>query len=133
MFFEKYYQLRMSCITVTVIDVLYILILQLFPVVDIQCYCGSRLFYILLRPVHVLLSRFYPDFIQILSRFYPDFIQILSRFFKNSFYSTLSRFYPNFKRGLLDSVSILQGGFQAIFSTFLNSVKKNQEVLGFFF
>ena len=26
--------------------------------------------------VHVLLSRFYPDFIQILSRFYPDFIWI---------------------------------------------------------
>ena len=26
--------------------------------------------------VHVLLSRFYPDFIQILSLFYPDFIQI---------------------------------------------------------
>ena len=50
-----------------------------------------------LRPVHVLLSRFYPDFILILSWFYlnkiwikqplffcqlyPDFIQILSRFF----------------------------------------------------
>ena len=44
MFFQQQYQLRMSCITVTVIDVLYILILQLFPVVDIQCYCGSRLF-----------------------------------------------------------------------------------------
>ena len=28
--------------------------------------------------VHVLLSRFYPDFIQILSRFCPDVIQILS-------------------------------------------------------
>ena len=26
------------------------------------------------RPVHLLLSRFYPDFIQILSRFYPNFI-----------------------------------------------------------
>ena len=31
--------------------------------------------------IHVLLSRFYLDFIQILSRFYPDFIQILSRFY----------------------------------------------------
>ena len=31
------------------------------------------------RLVHVLLSRFYPDFILILSWFYPDFIQILSR------------------------------------------------------
>ena len=30
--------------------------------------------------VHVLLSRFYPDFISILSRFYPDFILILSRY-----------------------------------------------------
>ena len=28
--------------------------------------------------VHVLLSRFYPDFIQILPWLYPDFIQILS-------------------------------------------------------
>ena len=27
-----------------------------------------------LRPVHVLISRFYPDFFQTLSRFYPDFI-----------------------------------------------------------
>jgi hypothetical protein len=33
-----------------------------------------------LGAVHVLLSRFYPDFIQILSWFYPDFIQILARF-----------------------------------------------------
>ena len=32
------------------------------------------------RPLHVLLSRFYPDFIQILSRFYPDFMQISSSF-----------------------------------------------------
>ena len=31
--------------------------------------------------VHVLLFRFYPDFIQISSRFYPDFIQILFRFY----------------------------------------------------
>ena len=31
------------------------------------------------RPVHVILSRFYLDFILILSWFYPDFIQILSR------------------------------------------------------
>ena len=33
------------------------------------------------RHVHVLLSRFYPDFIQILSRFYPDFILISSKFY----------------------------------------------------
>ena len=33
--------------------------------------------------VHVLLSRFYPDFIQILSRFYLDFIQFLSRFYQD--------------------------------------------------
>ena len=32
-----------------------------------------------LSPVHVLLSRFYLDFILILSWFYPNFIQILSR------------------------------------------------------
>ena len=31
-----------------------------------------------LRPVHVLLSRFYPDLILILSWFYPNFIQIKS-------------------------------------------------------
>ena len=42
-----------------------------------------------LRPVHVLLSRFYLDFILILFRFYLDFILILSRFFQNSL-------YPNF-------------------------------------
>ena len=30
------------------------------------------------RPVHVLLSRFYPDFILILSKFYPDKIRIKS-------------------------------------------------------
>ena len=35
------------------------------------------------RPVHVLLSRFYLDFILILSWFYPDFIQILSWFYSN--------------------------------------------------
>jgi hypothetical protein len=33
-----------------------------------------------LGAVHLLLSRFYPDFIQILSRFYLDFILILSYF-----------------------------------------------------
>ena len=32
-----------------------------------------------ISPVHVLLSRFYPDFILILSWFYPNFIQIKSR------------------------------------------------------
>ena len=37
--------------------------------------------------VHVLLSRFFSDFILILSRFYP----VLSRF-----YPVLSRFYPDF-------------------------------------
>ena len=30
-----------------------------------------------IRHVHILLSRFYPDFIQILPRFYPGFIYIL--------------------------------------------------------
>ena len=39
--------------------------------------------------VHVLLSRFYPDFFQILSRFYPDFL-------KTHFIQMLSRFYPNY-------------------------------------
>ena len=34
-----------------------------------------------LRPVHVLLSRFYPDFIQSLSRVDPDFIWVLSSFY----------------------------------------------------
>ena len=34
-----------------------------------------------LSAVHVLLSRFYPNFIQISSRFYPNFILILSRFY----------------------------------------------------
>ena len=69
-----------------------------------------------LRLVHVLLSRFYPDFILTLSWFYlnkiwikwslffcqlyPDFIQILSRFFyyKVHFIQILSRFYLNFIR-----------------------------------
>ena len=32
-------------------------------------------------PVHVILSRFYLDFILILSWFYPDFILILSKFY----------------------------------------------------
>ena len=32
-----------------------------------------------LRPVHVLLSRFYPDLILILSNFYPDKIRIKFR------------------------------------------------------
>ena len=45
--------------------------------------------------VHVLLSRFYPDFIQISSRFYLDFIQIFSRFEKKNI-QILSRFYPSF-------------------------------------
>ena len=46
------------------------------------CRLNGRLWTILesKSAVHVLLSRFYPDFIQILSRFYPNFILILSRF-----------------------------------------------------
>ena len=40
-------------------------------------------------PVHVLLYRFYPDFIQILFRFYPDFL-------KTNFIQISSRFYPAF-------------------------------------
>ena len=47
--------------------------------------------------VHVLLSRFYPDFyldfIQILSWFYPDFL-------KTHLVQILSRFYPNFRKHL---------------------------------
>jgi hypothetical protein len=39
-----------------------------------------------IKAVHVLLSRFYPDFVQILFRFYPNnletqFILFLSRFY----------------------------------------------------
>ena len=64
---------------------------------------------------HVLLSRFYPHFIQILSKFYPDFTQIfkkltLSKFYayfwknidkikiklKKHFFQILSKFYPDF-------------------------------------
>ena len=52
------------------------------------------------RPVHVLLSRFYPYFIQILSWSYPDFILILSRFFKKILYpdfiQILFKFYQDF-------------------------------------
>ena len=47
---------------------------------------------ILKGAVHVLLSRFDPDFIQILSRFYPDFTQILSRFHPD-FIQILSRVF----------------------------------------
>ena len=61
------------------------------------------------RPVHGLLSRFYPDFIQILSRFYPDVILILSWFYpdflKIHFIQILSRFYPNFWK-YLDKIRI---------------------------
>ena len=57
-----------------------------------------------LSAVHVLLSRFYVDFILILSRFLvTHFIQILSRLYPNFWKNldkvgknTLSRFYPNF-------------------------------------
>ena len=49
---------------------------------------------VMISAVHVLLSRFYPEFTLILSRFYlgrfyPDFIQIFYKL-------TLSRFNPNF-------------------------------------
>ena len=46
----------------------------------LKLYVGSRgLSQAEKRPVHVLLFRSYPDFIQILSKFYSDFIKILSR------------------------------------------------------
>ena len=52
------------------------------------------------RPVHVLLSRFYPDLIQILSRFYLDFILILSWFYpdflETHFIQILQCIYPDF-------------------------------------
>ena len=68
------------------------------------------------RLVHVLLSRFYSDFILILYWFYPDFILILSRFypdfiqifFKTHFIQILSRFYPNFWK-YLDKIRIKSG------------------------
>ena len=54
--------------------------------------------------VHVLLSRYYPNLIQILSKLYPDFIQILSKlypdFLETHFILILSRFYPNFRKNL---------------------------------
>ena len=48
--------------------------------------------------VHVLLSRFYLDFILILSRFYSDFLKL-------HFIQILSRFYPNFRK-YLDKIKI---------------------------
>ena len=58
-------------------------------------------FIVLIGAVHVLLSRFYPDFLethftQIVSRFYPDlkknhFSQILSRFYYSDFIWIKSR------------------------------------------
>ena len=51
--------------------------------------------------VHVLLSRFYHDFIRVLSQFFIDIVQILSRFCPDfvyilyQFISILSLFYPN--------------------------------------
>ena len=42
--------------------------------------------------VHVLLSRFYPDFIQV---FFTDFLRIFSRFYPD-FILILSWFYPDF-------------------------------------
>ena len=60
-----------------------------FPIIFFAAYC--------IRLVHVLLSRFYLDFILILSRFYPDFIQILSWFYpdflETHFIQILSWFY----------------------------------------
>ena len=48
---------------------------------SLECRLEKQINYI--SPVHVLLSRFYPNFIQILFKFYPDFIKI---FFRNSLY-----------------------------------------------
>ena len=57
-------------------------------------------FIVLISAVHVLLSWFYLDFIQVLSRFLRDSLfQILSRFIKkfqkNHFIQILSRFYSD--------------------------------------
>ena len=48
--------------------------------IDNPLICGNwcEKLHIPFRPVHVLLSRFYPDFILILSKFYPNFFQIKS-------------------------------------------------------
>ena len=77
------------------------------------------------RPVHVLLSRFYLDFILILSRLYPNLIQIfqkltLSWFLKKNLdkiwkyldkvgKNTLSRFYPDFSETHFIQISIKSG------------------------
>ena len=65
-----------------------------------ECFLKKKKKYIHIRLVHVLLSRFYPDFILILSWFYLDFILILSRFYPDFiqiFWKlTLSKFYPDF-------------------------------------
>ena len=54
---------------------------------------------------------FYPYFIMILSRCYPDIIQILPRFYtyflETQFIQILSRFYPNFCGNYLNSAAIL--------------------------
>ena len=60
-----------------------------------------------IRLVHVLLSRFYPDFILILSWFYPDFILILSWFYPNIILIYRSTFHmdrPLFARSNLCSI-----------------------------
>ena len=49
-----------------------------------------------IRPVHVLLSRFYPDFILTLSWFYLNKIWIKWPLFFANFIQILSRFYSDF-------------------------------------
>ena len=55
--------------------------------------------------VHVLLSRFYPDFIQILLQFHSDFIQILLRFFF-WFFSNFFQTWFIWSRWNLDKIRI---------------------------
>jgi hypothetical protein len=49
-----------------------------------------------LGAVHVLLSRFYSNFILILFRFYPNFIQILVRFYQNILETHIILIIPRF-------------------------------------
>ena len=51
-----------------------------FAIQNVSILQGSTLCH---RPIHVLLSRFHPDFIWFLFGFYPDFIRILSGFYSD--------------------------------------------------
>ena len=67
--------------------------------------------------INFLLSRFYPNFLQILSKFYADFIQIFSRFYPN-FLQIFSKFYADFVQ---------------ILSRFLKKSGKNLDKCFFYF